>query len=71
MRKLQFIKKKLKEWNKTTFRKIHESKNRIWSEMQAIDSLYIDGGIVDEGLVSRRKSIMAEMETILKSEEIF
>ena len=51
MRKLQFIKAKLKEWNKTSFRELNEREKSIMFELANFDTIEQEGGLTSELLV--------------------
>ena len=69
MGKLQFIKAKLKEWNKVCFRELNERKKSILNEMANFDGIEQVGGLTSELLVQRalRKG---ELEKLILREEI-
>ena len=69
MRKLQFVKDKLKEWNKASFGELSKRKKDILSNLANFDSLEQEGGLSHEFLVQRalRKR---ELEELILREEI-
>ena len=69
MRKLQFVKAKLKEWNKASFGELNERKKSILSDLANFYTLDREGGLSPELLVQRalRKG---ELEELILREEI-
>ena len=69
MRKLQFVKAKLKEWNKASFGELNERKKSILIDLANFDTLEQEGGLSPELLVQRalRKG---ELEELILREEI-
>ncbi|RVW16207.1 Transposon TX1 uncharacterized 149 kDa protein [Vitis vinifera] len=69
MRKLQFVKAKLKEWNKDSFGELNERKKSILSDLANFDTLEQEGGLSPKLLVQRalRKG---ELEELILREEI-
>ena len=58
MRKLQFVKAKLKYWNKVSFGELNERKKRIWFELANFDSIEQEGGLTSEiGRASCRERV--------------
>ena len=51
MRKLQFVKAKLKEWNKTSFGELSKRKKDIFSSLANFDTLEQERGLSPELLV--------------------
>ena len=51
MRKLQFVKAKLKEWNKASFGELNERKKSILIELANFDTMEQEGGLTSELLV--------------------
>lgn len=66
MKKLQFTKKKLIEWNLESFRKLEEKKKELWAEIQAID----EQGRIPAALMERKNEVLANMEVVLRCEDI-
>ncbi|RVW48032.1 hypothetical protein CK203_089187 [Vitis vinifera] len=68
MRKLQFVKAKLKEWNKASFGELSKRKKDILSYLANFDTLEQEGGLSHELLVQRalRKGKLKEL--ILREE---
>ncbi|RVX11275.1 LINE-1 retrotransposable element ORF2 protein [Vitis vinifera] len=69
MRKLQFVKAKLKEWNKTSFGELSKKKKDILAVLANFDSLEQEGGLSHELLVQRALS-KGELEELILREEI-
>ena len=69
MRKLQFVKANLKEWNKVSFGVLNERKKSILNEIANFDAIEQGGGLTSELLVQRalRKG---ELEELILREEI-
>ena len=69
MRKLQFIKAKLKEWNNASFGELNERKKSILFDLTNFDTMEQEGGLSPELLVQRalRKG---ELEELILREEI-
>ena len=69
MRKLQFVKAKLKEWNKASFGELNERKKSILFELANFDTIEQERGLTSELLVQRalRKG---ELEELILREEI-
>ncbi|RVW28352.1 hypothetical protein CK203_099757 [Vitis vinifera] len=69
MRKLQFVKDKLKEWNKASFGELNERKKCILFELANFDSIEQEGGLTSKLLIQRalRKG---ELEELILREEI-
>ncbi|RVW41750.1 hypothetical protein CK203_082054 [Vitis vinifera] len=51
MRRLQFVKAKLKEWNKLSFGELNEKKKSILKDLANFDAIEQDGGLTSELLV--------------------
>ena len=69
MRKLQFVKAKLKEWNKVSFGELNERKKSILNEIANFDAIEQEGVLTSKLLVQRalRKG---ELEELILKEEI-
>ena len=69
MRRLQFVKANLKEWNKVSFGVLNERKKSILNEIANFDAIEQGGGLTSELLVQRalRKG---ELEELILREEI-
>ena len=69
MKKLQFVKTNLKEWNKVSFGVLNERKKNILNEIANFDPIEQEGGLTSELLVQRalRKG---ELEELISREEI-
>ena len=69
MGKLQFVKAKLKEWNKVCFGELNERKKSILNEIANFDVIEQVGGLTSKLLVQRvlRKG---ELEKLILREEI-
>ena len=69
MRKLQFVKAKLKVWNKASFGELNERKKSILFDLANFDTMEQEGGLSPELLVQRalRKG---ELEELILREEI-
>ena len=69
MRKLLFVKAKLKEWNKASFGELNERKKSILFDLANFDTMEQEGGLSPELLVQRalRKG---ELEELILREEI-
>ena len=68
-RKLQFVKAKLKDWNKNTFRMLKERKKTILDEIAKIDANEQEGALSFD-LVVQRAVRKGELEEIIMREEI-
>ncbi|KAJ9708595.1 hypothetical protein PVL29_000566 [Vitis rotundifolia] len=66
MRKLQFLKAKLKEWNKTSFGDLIERKKSILFDLANFDSMEQKGGLSPELLIQRalRKGELEEVKWV-------
>ena len=69
MRKLQFVKAKLKEWNKASFGELNERKKSIMFDLANFDTLEQEGGLSPELLVQRALR-NGELEELILREEI-
>ena len=69
MRKLQFIKAKLKAWNRDVFGDLKEEKNNILLDISRIDSVEQEGNLTHD-LYLLRASTKRELETLLLKEEV-
>ncbi|RVW98412.1 hypothetical protein CK203_026853 [Vitis vinifera] len=69
MRKLQFVKAKLKEWNKASFGELSKRKEDILSDLVNFDSLEQEGGLSHE-LLAQRALKKGELEELILREEI-
>ncbi|RVW96070.1 Transposon TX1 uncharacterized 149 kDa protein [Vitis vinifera] len=69
MRKLQFVKAKLKEWNKASFGELSKRKKDILSDLVNFDSLEQEGGLSHE-LLAQRALRKGELEELILREEI-
>ena len=69
MRKLQFVKAKLKDWNKNTFGMLKERKKTILDEIANIDANEQEGALSFD-LVVQRAVRKWELEEIIMREEI-
>ena len=69
MKKLQFVKAKLKEWNKVSFRELNKRKKSILNEIANFDAIEQVGGLTFKLLVQRalRKR---ELEELILREKI-
>ncbi|RVW35456.1 hypothetical protein CK203_097212 [Vitis vinifera] len=69
MRKLQFLRAKLKEWNKTSFGDLIEREKSILLDLANFDSMEQEGGLSPELLIHRalRKG---ELKELILREEI-
>ena len=63
MRKLQFVKAKLKYWNKVSFGELNERKKSILNEIANFDAIEQEGVLTSELLVQRalRKGELEEL----------
>ncbi|KAJ9691309.1 hypothetical protein PVL29_013479 [Vitis rotundifolia] len=70
MRRLQFVKAKLKEWNKASFEELNERKKSILNDLVIFDAIEQEGGLTPDLLVQRalRKG---ELEELILREETF
>ena len=68
MRKLQFVKAKLKEWNKVSFGELNERKKSILNEIANFDAIEQVGGLIYELLVQRALRKWELEELILREE---
>ena len=69
MRKLKFVKSKLKDWNKVAFGELRERKNFILSDLGRIDLIEQEGNL-NLDLVSKRTLRRREVEDLLLKEEV-
>ena len=69
MRRLQFVKAKLKEWNKLSFGELNEKKKSILKDLANFDAIEQDGGLTSE-LVDQRALRKGELEELILREEI-
>lgn len=70
MKKIHFIKEKLRVWNLESFGRLSIKKNEIWKEIQLIDNLILEQGVVTVGLTDKKKELLTNLDGILKCEEI-
>ena len=68
MRKLQFVKAKLKEWNKASFGGLSKRKKNILSDLANFDTLEQERGLSPELLVQRALRKREIEELILRKE---
>lgn len=71
MKKLGFIKGKLRKWNRSTFGNLRVNKDKLLSELQHIDSLLEYDDIRPEDLSYKRKDVMVDLERNVNAEELF
>lgn len=64
------MKRKLIDRNKTSFGNIKENKMKIWEEINQTDKFVEVNGVIDSTLAIRKKSLLGDMEVILREEEI-
>ncbi|RVW12452.1 LINE-1 retrotransposable element ORF2 protein [Vitis vinifera] len=69
MRKLQFVKAKLKDWNKNTFGMLKERKKTISDEIANIDAIEQEGALSSD-LAAQRVIRKGELEELILREEI-
>ena len=69
MRKLQFVKVKLKDWNKNSFGTLKERKKNILDEIANIDAIEQEGVLSSE-LSAQRVLRKGELEELILREEI-
>ena len=69
MRKLQFVKAKLKDWNKNTFGMLKERKKTILDEIANIDVIEQEG-VLSSDLSAQRVERKRELEELILREEI-
>ena len=69
MRKLQYVKAKLKEWNKDSFRVLKERKKSILSEIANIDAAEQEEVLSPE-LSAQRALRKGELEELILREEV-
>ena len=69
MRKLQFVKSKLTEWNKVTFGELKERKKNILTNIANIDALKQEGNLSSK-LSERRAILKGELGKLLLREEV-
>ncbi|RVW50795.1 hypothetical protein CK203_076874 [Vitis vinifera] len=69
MRKLKFVKSKLKDWNKVAFGDLREKKKLILSDLARIDLIEQEGNL-NLDLVSERTLRRRELEDLLLKEEV-
>ena len=63
MRRVQFVKAKLKEWNKVSFRELNERKKSILNDLANFDAIEQVRGLTSDLLVQRalRKRELEEL----------
>ena len=69
MRRLQFVKAKVKEWNKLSFGELNEKKKSILNDLANFDAIEQEGGLTSE-LLSQRAIRKGELEELILREEI-
>ncbi|RVW30353.1 Transposon TX1 uncharacterized 149 kDa protein [Vitis vinifera] len=69
MRRLQYVKAKLKEWNKFSFGELKEKKKSILNDLANFDAIEQEGGL-NPDLLSQRASRKGELEELILREEI-
>ena len=69
MRKLKFVKSKLKEWNIMTFGDLKERKKLILTDLSRIDLIEQEGNL-NSDLVLERTLKRRELEDVLLKEEV-
>ncbi|KAL6328062.1 hypothetical protein AAG906_033333 [Vitis piasezkii] len=69
MRRLQYVKAKLKEWNKFSFGELKEKKKSILNDLANFDAIEQEGGL-NSDLLSQRASRKGELEELILREEI-
>ena len=69
MRKLQYVKAKLKDWNKNSFGMLKERKKSILDEIANIDAIEQEG-VLSFDLSAQRVSRKGELEELILREEI-
>lgn len=71
VKKLCYVKRKLVEWNRSTFGLLKENKHKLSVELQSIDSRLEEIDSDSEELRGHNKEVMAEMEMTSKAEEMY
>ncbi|KAJ9703126.1 hypothetical protein PVL29_004763 [Vitis rotundifolia] len=69
MWRLQYVKAKLKEWNKFSFGELKEKKKSILNDLANFDAIEQEGGL-NPDLLSQRASRKGELEELILREEI-
>ncbi|RVX05720.1 Transposon TX1 uncharacterized 149 kDa protein [Vitis vinifera] len=69
MRRLQYVKAKLKEWNKFSFGELKEKKKSILNDLANFDAIEQEGGL-NPDLLSQRALRKGEQEELILREEI-
>ncbi|WKA01530.1 hypothetical protein VitviT2T_019810 [Vitis vinifera] len=69
MRRLQYVKAKLKEWNKFSFGELKEKKKSILNDLANFDAIEQEGGL-NPDLLSQRALRKGELEELILREEI-
>ena len=69
MRKLQYVKAKLKDWNKNSFGMLKERKKSILDEISNIDAIEQEG-VLSSDLSAQRDLRKGELEELILREEI-
>ncbi|KAJ9700981.1 hypothetical protein PVL29_006352 [Vitis rotundifolia] len=69
MRRLEYVKAKLKEWNKFSFGELKEKKKSILNDLANFDGIEQEGGL-NPDLLSQRASRKGELEELILREEI-
>lgn len=70
MRKLQYVKMKLLDWNRSTFGRIGKKRGMVWDEIQILDKKLEEDGSLPLDLQERCKVLLADMDVLLRCEEI-
>lgn len=70
MKKLQYIKKSLLEWNNKFFGRLTAKKNEIWNDIHVVENMVDKDGIIPSGMMDKKKELLANLEVILKCEDI-
>lgn len=70
MKKLQYMKRMLLDWNKSTFGNIKENKKKIWEEIQHIDKAVEVNECIGKISTLRKKVLIGDLDMILRGEKI-
>ena len=69
-RKMQYVKGRIKHWNKHVFKNIFHQKNCVAKQLQVINEHVIVNGL-DSDTFLKQKNLQAEWEELCKREEEF
>ncbi|XP_059070740.1 uncharacterized protein LOC131860359 [Cryptomeria japonica] len=70
VKRLEIVKKKIKEWNKFSFKNIFAKKNKVEAELDNLNKIVITAGMSNDEF-AREKQLKSELSEILLREEVF